>query len=1240
MKKVITGSLLTIMISNNLVYAEELKGEILDRNENVNISTTTEFQNQEYVNTTKEETENLVNSEKNVKTLEKNKSLSTNVLTVSNFVDFKKVLETYNVSNKTINITNDIMFTGNLTISSKNKNVIINGNNKKIDLNNKYKFIVKANNTKLNNIEFTNYKSSGLTVYGGYDITLSNLILSGKDINVENTQRSTVGIDIYKSTVKLDNIFSKNHLYRGIQVRGGSAVDILSKNTHTDDKVHIQLIKDSVSSDNIMNDINGFYLEGEQREDNGKTTIDYFSKVEDIGSIKQKESNINAKTNTEVKNPDGSYIRLAGDGITDDTENLEKLIEYAAINGKEIYFPAGVYKISRDVDLSKMNLPELSNFTLSGDKNSLTIFDASLNSEKMIKLKSEEYKPVMNNVNVNNIVFNNMGLAFNGSNKKGISLNNNVFINGKYTREKDSLGNIIKATMIPYIEVKNSTYLIEKNIFLRGNNYPGRGVSTYRSKNTIIKDNFFGRLEGINDASRMLPPEVINKLNLINNGSKKTLGDNLKVTKSQGNFLTAVNNERYDENVSITNNYFNMDKTRNINSDFGTDVLIFGINVAKHGQRRDHIIYSKGYNGLNIYGNYFEGMENGVAGGVKIRNGKNAYVGSNHFKDVPILTYIYGDLTRKECVLYNTTIYNNLLHQTANFGGRGTGILYYQSYIDGDNLSFKVNNTDGTTSTNIWGNAYGDVQNFLVYKNKFMSKGSAQITISSRAQTAYKNNQFISNGNKYVDKDILVNYNSGNLKLPESPESDILTKLNDGYKQYKDVSIPLTSEDVDYKYINKEIDKANKFYGEVEKNNLIGVLGGQYSKDTAKELKALLLETTELIKSKSLNQRDTNKRVALIQETLEKLKASVKKYAPKIKGIDNIRVKIGEKFDPLNKVTAIDEEDGDLTNKIRVSGKVDTSKAGDYKITYQVTDSDKNTVKYNRIVMVEDNNAPKIKGIDNIRVKIGEKFDPLNKVTAIDEEDGDLTNKIRVSGKVDTSKAGDYKITYQVTDSDKNTVKYNRIVMVEDNNAPKIKGIDNIRVKIGEKFDPLNKVTAIDEEDGDLTNKIRVSGKVDTSKAGDYKITYQVTDSDKNTVKYNRIVMVEDNNAPKIKGIDNIRVKIGEKFDPLNKVTAIDEEDGDLTNKIRVSGKVDTSKAGDYKITYQVTDSDKNTVKYNRSIIKENNNISNYDKDNLNNELNNSKNPKTGDNIFNYILVVIMSLLVIPLVNRKKKYIK
>ena len=118
----------------------------------------------------------------------------------------------------------------------------------------------------------------------------------------------------------------------------------------------------------------------------------------------------------------------------------------------------------------------------------------------MLKLENAEYKSNMNYVNINNIVFNNIGLEFNGPYKKGITLNNNVFMNGKYKRVKNAAGEITKVTMEPYITAKNSKFVIEKNSFLRGNNYPGRGIATYSSKNNTIKDNYFVILVCISDA--------------------------------------------------------------------------------------------------------------------------------------------------------------------------------------------------------------------------------------------------------------------------------------------------------------------------------------------------------------------------------------------------------------------------------------------------------------------------------------------------------------------------------------------------------------------------------------------------------------------------------------------------------------------------------------------------------------------------------------------------------------------
>lgn len=60
----------------------------------------------------------------------------------------------------------------------------------------------------------------------------------------------------------------------------------------------------------------------------------------------------------------------------------------------------------------------------------------------------------------------------------------------------------------------------------------------------------------------------------------------------------------------------------------------------------------------------------------------------------------------------------------------------------------------------------------------------------------------------------------------------------------------------------------------------------------------------------------------------------------------DLKLKVGDKFEPLLGITANDKEDGDLTSKIQVvENNVNTSKVGEYKVTYKVVDSNDNETK-------------------------------------------------------------------------------------------------------------------------------------------------------------------------------------------------------------------------------------------------------------------------------------------------------
>ena len=317
-------------------------------------------------------------------------------------------------------------------------------------------------------------------------------------------------------------------------------------------------------------------------------------------------------------------------------------------------------------------------------------------------------------------------------------------------------------------------------------------------------------------------------------------------------------------------------------------------------------------------------------------------------------------------------------------------------------------------------------------------------------------------------------------------------------------------------------------------------------------------------------------------------KAADLNACPVIKATDKT-LTVGDEFDPLADVTAEDEEDGDLTDKIKIlNNEVDMTKPGKYEVTYKVTDSGGasyvKTIKVTVNPKMEPLNAAPIIKAEDKTLTVGDTFDPLADVTATDEEDGNLTDKIEIKkNDVDTTKPGKYEVTYKVTDSKGASYTKSITVTVNPkmepiNAAPIIKAEDKT-LTVGDTFDPKADVTATDEEDGNLTDKIEVlKNEVDTTKPGKYEVTYKVTDS-KGASRTKTITVTVNpkmevlNAIPTIKAEDKT-LTVGDTFDPKADVTATDEEDGNLTDKIEVlKNEVDTTKAGKYEVTYKVTDS-------------------------------------------------------------------
>lgn len=83
--------------------------------------------------------------------------------------------------------------------------------------------------------------------------------------------------------------------------------------------------------------------------------------------------------------------------------------------------------------------------------------------------------------------------------------------------------------------------------------------------------------------------------------------------------------------------------------------------------------------------------------------------------------------------------------------------------------------------------------------------------------------------------------------------------------------------------------------------------------------------------------------------------------APKIElyGPSTIELKINEKYIEKG-YKAIDEYDGDITEKVKIIGEIDNNKPGQYILTYKVKDTSNNETQINRTIKINENKQKEI----------------------------------------------------------------------------------------------------------------------------------------------------------------------------------------------------------------------------------------------------------------------------------------
>jgi hypothetical protein len=290
------------------------------------------------------------------------------------------------------------------------------------------------------------------------------------------------------------------------------------------------------------------------------------------------------------------------------------------------------------------------------------------------------------------------------------------------------------------------------------------------------------------------------------------------------------------------------------------------------------------------------------------------------------------------------------------------------------------------------------------------------------------------------------------------------------------------------------------------------------------------------------------------------------------------RTEINKTFnDPW--VTAIDNIEGNISNRVQTISTVDTANIGVYFVKYFVTDYSGNTSDtLVRTVIVELNstgpalvlNPPLIYNLE-----VGTDFVEPGFI-ALDNTGGSLNGDVITATNLNKNKVGDYTYHYSITDAFNFTKTATRQIRVRDTTkpvfVPRFTGAE-YKHQINTVFNPLTIMGATDNYDKSLS--ISFSSGVNPNIIGKYFVVYNVTDSSGNVATALTVpVVVSDYIKPSItlNGTLTTEVEVLTNF-TIPGVTATDNFCASNTLTIvRIPSVLRNDTLGTFPVKFIVTD--------------------------------------------------------------------
>ncbi len=202
----------------------------------------------------------------------------------------------------------------------------------------------------------------------------------------------------------------------------------------------------------------------------------------------------------------------------------------------------------------------------------------------------------------------------------------------------------------------------------------------------------------------------------------------------------------------------------------------------------------------------------------------------------------------------------------------------------------------------------------------------------------------------------------------------------------------------------------------------------------------------------------------------------------------------------LQGVTAYDEKDKDLTDKVIVESISRFIEKGVCKVTYSVCDSNNNVATATRKIRYKDYVSPTFEVNESLCFSMYEMIDLSEAISAHDSIDGNITNNIIITAKNYTSAvAGVFTLDVTVTNKNGDSAEISLPLVVEDRSleAPVIELKDYlVYAKKGSTLDLAGYVeNATDAGKNNVTNSVRIESNLDLNKEGTYIVHYYATDA-------------------------------------------------------------------------------------------------------------------------------------------------